>query len=113
MPGILQYKRGDTFSLTVEFKDDVGTPLDLTGCSARLHFKLINCGVTNLSLSSLGNEISFDLTAGKVLIEANYNKTEHLKIGRYRADLEITFPDNTRVSSETFFVDIVKDITVW
>lgn len=112
MSGILQCKRGDTFSLTVEFKDDVGAPLDLTECSARLHFKLINSGVTALSLSSLGNGISVNESAGTVLIEANYNKTEHLKVGRYRADLEITFPDNTRVSSETFFVDIVYDITV-
>jgi hypothetical protein len=112
MSGILQCKRGDTFSLTIEFKDGAGTPLDLAGCSARLHFKLINSGVTALSLSSSGNEISFNELAGTVLIEANYNKTEYLKIGRYRADLEITFPDNTRVSSETFFVDIVNDITV-
>lgn len=112
MSGIVQCKRGDTFSLVFEFKDEEGSPIDLSGCSARLHFKLVNNGVTALIVSSADNEILFDESTGTVLVIANYTKTEHLRIGRYRADLELTFPSNKRVSSETFFVDIVKDITI-
>jgi hypothetical protein len=100
--------KGDTFSgVTLTLKKGL-TPIDLSSCTARINFldefqknpKLLN---TTAGLTII------DATNGVIQIDKIYrldwNKGKHI------GDLEITFPNNERITYCKVCIDVSEDIT--
>lgn len=112
MSSTFQFKRGDTFSLVFEIKTNDGGVVNLDEYTARLQLKPSNKNNIVLTALSENNELTIMGDAGFVYLDVDYNKTEHITPGLYRADLELTSAEGIRTSTETFMIRIVEDITV-
>lgn len=94
--------KGDYFAISVTLKDSEGSPLDLTGYTAK-------CSIR----SSLGASESFDavclITAleGKIDIQLPSGVTSEIAAGSYVWDFQVTNPDN---NNRTYFAG---DVTVY
>lgn len=103
-------KRGDTWLQVFKWRS--GTKIiDLTGCSANLQLRNIIGDRLALNVSSATGELVVDGPAGNVDLRVESTVTDTIAPGVYNADLEITFPDQTVVSTPTFVVEVVKDVT--
>lgn len=106
-------KRGDTLALVFHCLDADGDPQPLTECSARLQLRAkVGTGTTVYAEATTdGGELVIDAPIGTVTLTLPFADTEDLPIQTYESDLELTFPGGERVSSETFQIKILKDIT--
>lgn len=104
-------KRGDTWTFTFSWKNQ-NTPIDLTGCSARMQIRDKRTGEMFAESSTVDNSITIDGLAGGVSVEFSSDKTSFIDPGTYYSDLEITFPVSGRVqSSGTVIIIVQGDIT--
>jgi hypothetical protein len=108
MSEILQAKRGDSLRLEFSFTEN-GAPADLSLCTARFQIRKKRSGTLLLDCSS-NDYLTINGPSGKVFanIPASLMK---LDTGKHEADVELTYADGTVVSSSTFTVDLVIDIT--
>lgn len=108
----LKFKRGDTWDAVFTWLSD-GQPADLTGCSARLQLRRsIASDPADVTLSSAGGELTMGGTAGTITMRVPKATTEAAQPKVYLADLEVTFADASILSSETFEIEVVADVTV-
>ena len=78
-------KQGATFASTVTWKDSSGTPVDMTGYSARMYFKRNSHGEKLFELTTSNGRITLN-TAIDLYIAAS--DTANLT-GKYEYDLEL------------------------
>jgi len=104
------HKRGDTWRQVFYWKQgsESGPPVDLSGCTARLHVKdktkaIIVDATAHLTLDPINGGLSIDVPA---------SVTELFPLEALNFDIELTFPDGSVQSTETMRLQIVEDITV-
>jgi len=114
-----QIKRGDTWDDILEYTDeDTGLPIDVTGAHASLMLRKVdqNTGVISTTSSLEGDSDTGDIlvgdTDGLVTLAIHYTKTEALEADAiYACDVQLTFANDVRRSTDTFFVKVAGDIT--
>lgn len=102
----VSFKRGDSISLLFTAKDEDGIAQPLVDCTARIQ---IRDRAGNVYVES--TDLTIDEVGGTIAWEVPYEDTEDLDPGTYYSDLELTYETGERVSSATFPIKIVADIT--
>jgi hypothetical protein len=108
----LSVKRGDTWVWPFTYKDEEGTPINLTGCQIRLHIKAKGASEPVVTASTAEGEITLTPLDGIATVRIEPEVTALVSPQKYDADIEVTWSDNTVQSSATFTVDVKEDITV-
>lgn len=106
-------KRGDNWKKVFFWRNKKTlVAIDLTGCAARLHLKKKREDPPLIEADEQGNELAIDGPAGKVRLNISAATMRDIAYGNYKSDLELTFPDGTVLSTETFEVKVTEDQTV-
>lgn len=86
----VQAEQGATLSLSLTWKDSDGTPIDLTGFSARLQVRRSATASGNPLLDATdGNGITLGGSDGTISIEIGADAMSDLPAGDLRYDLEL------------------------
>lgn len=86
----LLIEQGATFELSIVWKDDEGTPIDITGYSARMQIRQTYDTDPVISLTSAsGGGIVLGGATGTIDITIGANTTDDIEIRRGRYDLEL------------------------
>lgn len=107
MPRITM-KRGDTFLQSCKFTQ-AGAAFDLTGTSIRSYIRDENDQLVAQLDVTLATQSG--ATLGCFTVSKAYALTESLPLGKAKFDIEYTFPDGTRISSEDIYVRICEGPT--
>lgn len=111
----IRFKRGDTLKRRLYADAKMGV-LDWTGSVARAHLrdKTGNLLLDMTPYVTLVNDPEDPATPWIKPIDLNvpYSLTSGLPIGVQEADIEITWSDNTRSTTRTLYVEVVKDETL-
>ena len=86
----LYIEQGATFTLQLVWKDDEGTPIDITGYSARMQIRRNYGSEPVISLAD-GEGLVLGNTAGTIEITITDEQTEAITITSGRYDLELEF----------------------
>ena len=107
----VSFKRGDTWQPVFRYADADGNAIDLSGCSARMQARLLPTTSPAFTLSTADQSLVIDGPEGKVTAQLDKAVSAQIRPGKYKADLEITYTDGTRQSTDTFTVTVIEDIT--
>ena len=89
-------EQGATFVITLTWKDEEGSLVDLTGCTARMQVRKIVASETVLLELTTGNgRISIDVVKGEITLTVSATDTASLTWKTAVYDLEIVHPDST------------------
>lgn len=105
---VLTVKRGDTWRMVLSYKDNTGSPIDLTSCTARLQVRNKRSDQLLLDLDTTDG-LTIDAAAGTVTVR--YDLPADLELGTHEFDLEMTYADGTIESTETMQLRVIEDIT--
>jgi hypothetical protein len=105
-------KRGDTWRIQHEFLQENGTPVNLTGCTARQSIRKEDDTIITLTITSAAGKITITPLTGIVVSVFSATDTANLDVSRYYTDLEITYSDNSVESTPTYIIDCTQDETV-
>jgi hypothetical protein len=72
--------QGDTFILTVVYKDDTGTVIDLTGYSATFIVKDVPGGEITCTTATIGNGIVATPLQGKLVVTLSATETKKFTV---------------------------------
>lgn len=72
--------QGDTFILTVTYKDDLGEPIDLTGYSATFIVKDVPGGNVTCTTATIGSGIAVVPLEGKLTITISATETKKFTV---------------------------------
>jgi hypothetical protein len=103
-------KRGDTWRLVFTYTDAAGVAVDLSGASAHMQMRTAIDGTVILDWDTAGTDLV--IASNTVTLTVDPTDTADLAVGVYLSDLEITYPDGTVDSTETFKLEVEADITV-
>ena len=96
----MQIKRGDSFAFYANFKDPDGAPIS---------YENIKCQIRKRDGTLLSElTIAETETAGRYLFSAG--ATDTWPVGVFESDIQVVVDEKT-ISSETFRVEVIKDIT--
>lgn len=105
-------KRGDIFTFHFDAQDATGTATPLADCTARMQLRSQHGSrVYAEATSEPDGGIVIDVAAGTLDVTIPFSVTATLTPQNYYADLELTFGADYRVSSDTFLVPVIEDIT--
>lgn len=108
----LTAKRGDTLILSFTYNIiDSDELLDLTGYSARLQVKSLRTNEMIINASTDNGLLTIELNTSTITLIVPAEDMALVPLGRYKFDLEITTPDQTVLSTDTEYLEIVQDIT--
>lgn len=85
--------QGDTWVKVIQFNDDDGNPIDLTGCKFHLQIKSNPFNVLYADLSTDNGKISVDTTAGTITLKMMPEDTKALKMRSMKYDLDLKWPN--------------------
>ena len=103
---MIKIKRGDTFKLTNVVTNE-GTALDIsTGWSIRSQIRK-----DDVLIDELVPLITDGVNGVYTLTESSTGVTESWEVGFYECDIEYTVSGEV-LSTETFMIEVVKDITL-
>jgi len=111
----LTTKRGDTFRRVFTYADGSGAPLDLTDCTARFAAKAK--GETSIAFCAptigdhVGGTLTINAAEGLVTVVMPPTIMDDIEPGTYLADIRMTFANGDVVSTETFSIKVIADIT--
>jgi len=88
-------ERGETWSRILTWTDENGTPVNLTGCSAKMQARKVVGGAIIIELSTTNGRISLGGIAGTITLTIADEDTATFPIDSARYDLLITFPSGT------------------
>lgn len=108
----LRVKRGDTLQLTSTWADEAGLALDLTGVSAIFTARLVSDQTAAISGSTTDGELVVDAQAGSITLTIAADVMADVAPGNYLAEIETTWPDATVLSTDSWRLVIVEDLTV-
>ena len=103
---VIEFKRGDTFTLQGQVKDSEGTPIDITGWSIRSHIRKGSELVIVLTVTFI------DVLTGVYQLSATPEDTSLFPVGQLVCDIEYTTAAGQVMSTETFEITCTKDITI-
>lgn len=107
MPASFEHKRGDSFELAGQLLDSPGgAPVDLTAVAVRAQLRDGDALVTALDTAIT------DAALGRYALTKAYADTEAWPVKGLSLDVEFTFPDGTRRSTQTVAVRVLKDVTL-
>ena len=99
--------RGDTLtavSFTINTPDPI-TPVDLTGASVKITFKLKDLIIEK----TIGNGVTIsDPTSGVIVLDS----FEFDRHGKYDYDLEITYSNGDIATMVKGYINVIKDVSV-
>lgn len=100
-------EQGATLTRTITWKNTVGTPINLTGYTARMQVRNDYEAVTSLlTLTTENGGITLGGVAGTIVITASATATAALSAGSYVYDLELVLSDVvTRLIQGSFVVN--------
>lgn len=104
MTTVIQFKRGDTFMLTNTVTSDGVTPVNITMWSIRAHVK----DETGTLVSTLTSSLTTPLTGNYTLTASG---TAAWPVKRLLCDIEYTTAASQVVSTETFAINVLADVT--
>lgn len=108
MPVVKLY-RGDTWQRAWVIESPAGTPVDLTGATARLHVRDAT-GVKVMEASTADGRITIRPAEGRIDLAMPSSATA-VSPGSYRFDIEVTYPDSTRATYEQATLVVLEDMT--
>lgn len=101
----LRTKRGDTFSYSVVHTDSNGDPQDLTGMTVRSQVRYEGELVDTLTYTATS------AADGEFTMSASAAATEEWPVGTLLCDIEYTYTDGSRLSTDTFKIIVSEDVT--
>jgi hypothetical protein len=101
----ITHKRGDTFEVITQFKLN-GAPQSLVGWQVRAQIR-----DANKALLKELDVVLIDELGGVFSLNATPAETELWAPVAYQCDIEFTDPFGFVISSETFRVSVIRDIT--
>lgn len=106
IPRLPPTKRGDTWDLVLHWRQPDGTPMDLTGCTARMQVR-----DAARALVASPTTITLDAAAGTVTVSFSPAITRGIAPGEYRTDVELLWADGRVRSSPTLLLSVQEDCT--
>lgn len=108
MSTVFKLKRGDTFEVRFVWKQtESNTPVNLVGVSPRCHIRNKD--------RELVLDASIYLTTtpeqGLIVLKIPPSKTKLFPLEKLVFDLELTFSNGDVISSDTFTIQVIEDIT--
>lgn len=100
----IPFKRGDDFVLNIEVTEN-DVPVPITGWTVRSQIRKGSSLLANLIYTAV------DETTGKYKLKCSKSLTKLWDIGTYDCDIEYTNTLGETVSSETFQIQVIADIT--
>ena len=107
----LLIEQGATFTQEFVWKDSAGTPIDLTGCSARMKIRKLKTDEVVVSLTSPSGGIVLDELEGRITITISAENTSLLPVCDGRYDLEIVQPSDVVTRLVQGDVEISAEVT--
>lgn len=101
---MINVKRGDTFIIQVAVKQD-NIPIDITGWSVKSQLKKGSTLVETLDFTAV------DMPNGIYELSSPASKTELWPVGVLDCDIQYTTLTPQVISTDTFQVNVIKDIT--
>jgi hypothetical protein len=101
----ITHKRGDTFEVVVQFTLN-GQVQDLTGWQVRSQIR----SATKVLLKEL-DVVRVDDEGGIFTLNCPASETEAWEQGAYTCDIEFIDPSGFVLSSNTFSVSVIRDVT--
>lgn len=108
MASTIKHKRGDTIDWTGFYKIN-NIPVDLTNINIACQFKKEN---GTLVISPTITKLDQTSNPGKFNIKVLATATALFPIEKLKADIQYTDLSGSVVSTETFIVNIIQDITI-
>ena len=101
----ITHKRGDTFELSCTLENE-GVAVDITNFTITSQLRLPD----DTLLQALTVTVT-DAAAGAFTLSATSNETEGWGVASYQCDIEFIEGSGEVNSSETFVLNVIKDIT--
>jgi len=111
MTTTINHKKGDTLELTFQLKRD-GTPVDITNYT--ITSQLRDSTDVLLTTDNFNGSLTFtliDAAAGQFELSASATATAEWDTRKYDCDVQLIDDENDTSSSETFKINVIKDIT--
>jgi hypothetical protein len=102
-----------TFTFEVIYKDNAQTPINLTGCSAKMQVR-DTAGGSQLAftLSSPSAGITIDGSAGKITVKMTPAQTNKLFYPKSSYDLMLTDTNSNRTKLVEGFITLSRSVTL-
>lgn len=100
----LRHKQGDTFEWVVTLTDDA-QPVDITSWGIRAHIRNNDTLIAALTITKT------DATGGVFTASATAAQTDTWTAGAHQCDIEFTDASSVVLSTDTFDVTILEDIS--
>ena len=107
----ITHKQGDTLELTFQLKRD-GSAVDITNYT--ITSQLRDSTDTLLTTANFDGSLTYtliDASAGQFQLSASSTATAEWDTRKYDCDVQLIDGDNETSSSETFKINVIKDIT--
>jgi hypothetical protein len=102
-----------TFSFIVEYKDNNGSPINLTGSSAKLQVRDTKGGSKlAFSLTSPSGGITIDPTNGKLTVKMTPTQTNKLFYPKSSYDLMIVDSNGNKIKLIEGFITLSRSVTI-
>ncbi len=101
--------RGDTWMRTWVIESPTGSPIDLSGCTARLHVRDAG-GAKVMEASTADGRITIQTSSGRIDLVMPPTLT-NVAPGSYRFDIEVTYPSGVRQTYEQAALVVLEDMT--
>lgn len=102
-----------TFTFVIEYKDPTGTPINLTGASAKLQVRDTKGGSKlAFTLTSPGSGITIDPLLGKLTVRMTPTQTNKLFYPKSSYDLMITDSNTVKTKLIEGFITLSRSVTI-
>lgn len=102
-----------TFSFTIEYEDEAGTPIDISGSLAKLQVRDTQGGSKlAFTLTSPGGGITIDGPAGKVTCRMTPAQTNKLFYPKSSYDLMLTDSNENKTKLIEGFITLSRTVTI-
>lgn len=104
------FKRGDTWKITFVWKND-GTPIDITGCHARMQIRKKRVGTLLAEISDDDDSITIVGASGEVNVAFPASITALVDPGVHETSLQLTYPSGEVQSSDSIDIPVIEAVT--
>jgi hypothetical protein len=102
-----------TFTFVIEYKDPTGTPINLTGASAKLQVRDTKGGSKlAFTLTSPASGITIDPLLGKLTVRMTPTQTNKLFYPKSSYDLMITDSNTVKTKLIEGFITLSRSVTI-
>ena len=105
----LEIKQGDTFHLEIQWTDSEGTPVDMSGCSARMQLRRTPSEGVLLDMSTENGRIT--LGFGSIVLDVDAVTMRELSTPEGSFDLQITYSDGRVTTILGGAFRLIPDVT--